>query len=145
MADPAGSVAGFISLSLDLYDRISTYLNAIKSRDADITTATQRCDTLRAAVSVIQSTIPKLPSSDPAAAAAANNAVDACLTRARELQSFVDELDVAVGSGDNYREVVRATKTKMLYPFRRDTLLLLETRLDMLNSSLGIALQVLGL
>jgi hypothetical protein len=148
MADPlsmAASVAGLVSLGVQVYSGISTYLDALRGRDDELRSARQGAKTLGDVVYVIEQLIPRLQAKSQMHASAVSECVQSCQTELASFQDFLHELGSSPNSSGTFRESVRDHKKKLTYAFHRSNLDRLESRLGKVNGTLQTALQVLTL
>ncbi|AEO69059.1 uncharacterized protein THITE_42560 [Thermothielavioides terrestris NRRL 8126] len=148
MADPlsvAGLATGVVSLGLQVYGGITSYLDALKCRKEDIASARQQVECLDKALQVVKTSLPQLQQEHQAPTAAVRGCLDSCSRELKGLQTLIAELagpDKATSGG---KEKVQAFSKKLRYPFNRPKIELLEMRLRNANSTLQLALQALGM
>lgn len=142
-AEPVGIVgtaAGVISLGLQLYAGISKFLNDIKARDGDISSATQHAEGLKNALDEMKTSAARVPSSRLASGSAALTVVNSCEGELRALEKLLDQLRDSGAPPADLKGKLKEAKKKLRYPYCRDELLLLEERLQKVNGVLQTAL-----
>lgn len=141
----AASVAGLVSLGVQVYSGISTYLDAFRGRDDDLGSARQVIKTLGDVVYAIEQLIPQLQANSQIHANAVLECVQSCQTELASFQNFLPELGSSSKSSGTFRDSVRDHKKKLTYAFQRSNLDRLESRLGRVNGILPTALQMLTL
>ncbi|KAF6803060.1 hypothetical protein CSOJ01_11137 [Colletotrichum sojae] len=147
MADVLGTVAGVISLGIQLSSGVMTYLDGVQCREEDIDSTKRRCRSMEALLKEIESLRLRLPS--PAVPATTNGtALEESLSSAKaELSLLANFMGKICPSGaltppKTAMEKIQEKKRKLLYPFRRDHLDRLDSRLEAANTTLRAALQL---
>jgi hypothetical protein len=150
MADPlsvAGLAAGVISLGLQVCGGITSYVEAVECREQDIASARQQNHSLRQTLQVAQTCLVQLQDDGmhQAAAIAVRDCVHSSTQELKALNALVGELtghgQPMTGRGNK----IKAQGRRLLYPFNRPKLVLLETRLRNANAALQLTIQALGL
>lgn len=141
----AASAAGLLSLGLQVYDGITSYINDFNDRGSDISAVSTQAGNLQASIKELQQTLPRIAAKHTVGEAAAIPALKAADTELRALKSFLDELECPPAQVTSMRATIREQKKKLAYPFRRPTLEKLEKRLDGANSALRTCIQLLAL
>ncbi|KAK8135217.1 hypothetical protein PG984_007229 [Apiospora sp. TS-2023a] len=144
MAEPlslAASVAGIVSLGIQVTTGISKYLDAVESRDEELRSAKQQNEALENTIAVIEKVTAKLEPTSPDAAATARQSLVACKDRLKSLKDIVAELTSPNGS--TLRS--RLKSSKFHYVFDRPKVQQLSVILGQTNSAFQLALEGLGL
>ncbi|KAK7919984.1 hypothetical protein PG985_008006 [Apiospora marii] len=144
MADPlsqAASVAGLVSLGIQVTTGISKYLDALDSRDEELRSATQQNEALRNTVTIIEKAVERLDQVSPDASSAAKENVKLCKECLDNLETFVARL--AGSDVGTWRS--RLKTGKFHYVFDRPKVLQLSARVSQTNSDLQLAVEGLGL
>lgn len=142
MADPlsiTGGLVGLVSLGLQLYGNINSYLNAIESRDKDLASAMDTTSHLRHLLNCIYSAVTRHKHSYPDSISNLAGIANSCEEEIGSLARMIEEL-----KGANPSSSKLLTK-KLIYPFRRPDLERLEQRVQSLNTLLSTALGMLSL
>lgn len=147
MADPlslAASVAGLVSLGIQVASGISQYLDAVKCRDDELGAARRQNELLTSTLAIIKETTSKLDSVSPEAAAVIKSNIEFHQTSLNALESFVAE---QLGSTDvkTWRSRLKAKTGKLHYALDRPKLQQLCTRVGQTQSTLQLAIDGLGL
>lgn len=148
MADPLsllGLAAGLVSLGLQTCSGITTYLGAIKCRAEDITSIRRQNDALNSVLQAIKPSLSRLPSDHQASVAAVQSCFQSCETELKALKTLVDGLAQNNASNATVKDRIKGQAKKLSYPFNRQKLQQLESRLNQANAGLQLALQSLGL
>ncbi|KAF6834765.1 hypothetical protein CMUS01_06041 [Colletotrichum musicola] len=147
MAEVLGTVVGVVSLGIQLSSGVITYLDGIQCREEDIDSTKRRCRSMEALLKEIESHRLRLPS--PTALANTNGtALEESLTSAKAELSLLADFMAKVSPIDALSppktaiDKMREQKRKLLYPFRRDHLDRLDTRLEAANTTLRAAFQL---
>ncbi|KAK4247355.1 hypothetical protein C7999DRAFT_32230 [Corynascus novoguineensis] len=141
----AASVAGLVSLGLQVSGGIMQYFDALDCRDKDLSSARQQTRALQGTLQVIEESVTQLRSDHAAATASVQACVDACRADLKALQSLVDELYRVDQAATTPGSKIKNHGRKLLYPFNRSKLQQLETKLGNTNTTLQSALQGLDL
>lgn len=146
MADPlssVASVAGLVSLGLQVYSGISTYLDAVRGRNDDLESARQGAKTLEDTVRFIQQLMPQLHANHQMHSVPVAECVQSCQAQLASLRDLLNKLGSSSSSNDSFWENFRDQRKKLAYPFHRSNLNRLESRLGKVNGTLQTALQVM--
>lgn len=148
MADPlsvAGLAFGVVSLGLQISQGITTYIDALNCREQDILAVRNRNDTLQKILQAVETFRSQLERDHHVATDTIRGCLDSCSTELRSLEILVTHLAACDQSTAVWSDKLRAKGKKLLYPFSRLKLAELERRLHSTNTTLQLALQVLGL
>ncbi|TDZ21619.1 hypothetical protein Cob_v005491 [Colletotrichum orbiculare MAFF 240422] len=148
MAEPVGitgTAAGLVSLGLQLYGEISKYIDAVKGRKRDLATASRHAETLRICLTAIDDVVSSNNNSK-----AAEDAVDSCMLsckdEVKELEALITRLRGPISTTpDTFSAKIKEKGRQLSYPFHRESVLMLERRLDSTNGVLRTALHSLEL
>lgn len=141
----AASAAGLLSLGLQVYDGIASYINDFNDRGSDISAVSARAGSLQTSIAELQQILPRIAAKHSIGGTAAVPALRAADAELHSLQLFLDELRGPASQTASIRTTIREQKKKLAYPFRRPTLEKLERRLDSANSALRTGIQSLSL
>ncbi|KAI1349286.1 hypothetical protein F5Y01DRAFT_187508 [Xylaria sp. FL0043] len=141
----AGSVAGIVSLGLELSTRISTYIDAVKRCDEEISAVYVQAESLQRFLDVLKNAIPDLTVKHQSASDAVLEALKPVERELQALKDFVDKLAVSTGQPQSLKSNLKHAKKKMTFPFHRDNFEALQKRLDRANVALDAATHTLGL
>lgn len=150
MGDPlsvAGSAVGVISLGLSVCQGLITYYGQYKSFHTDIHDATSHLENLDCILKALMKTIRQSElqnaslTTEPARIAA-KDTIDKYNQKLKELEELLKKCkDTSVATNLSSK----FSKSRMLYPFRRDTLLALRESVSWLQDNLGNSLSLLNL
>lgn len=147
MAEVLGTVVGVVSLGIQLSSGVMAYLDGIQCREEDIESTKRRCrsmETLLREMDEIRLRL--LPTTAPAGthSTALEESMSAAKAELSLLATFMGKIcpsDV-LSPPRTTIEVIREQKRKLLYPFQRDHLDRLDSRLEAANKTLQAALQL---
>ncbi|EQB47718.1 hypothetical protein CGLO_13105 [Colletotrichum gloeosporioides Cg-14] len=142
MAEPvgiAGTAAGLVSLGLQLYGEISSYLAAYEGRQQDLDFAKLQCDNLKRCIDAINSAA--LPRTSDALTAS----LQSCQKELNALNDLVKGLQGPSTPSTTLSKKLREKGKKLAYPFQREGLRELRERLESTVPVLQLATQTLGL
>lgn len=145
MADPlsvAGLAAGVVSLGLQLTGGIANYLDAVKYRAKELSSAREHNESLRQIIAVLQSTVVKTQGSHPNSAQIVIDALKPTETQLKSLEDLVD--DLAGCDTGTWRSKLSDKGRKLRYALDRSKIQQLAAQLLQTNATLSVALQVLG-
>ncbi|KAH8678385.1 hypothetical protein BX600DRAFT_493656 [Xylariales sp. PMI_506] len=141
----ASSVAGLVSLGLQVYGGLRDYVDAVNARDTDLAVAKQRLSDFQNAVLTIQSSIVELEPQHQEP----SDAVKGCLTSFEADLASLGDFLIKIGDTQESKTTLKGKlqdqKRKLAYPFHRSVLQDLECRLGRANATLQTALGVLGI
>ncbi|GLI73467.1 hypothetical protein PoHVEF18_001685 [Penicillium ochrochloron] len=149
MGDPfsvAGSAVGVISLGLSVCQGLITYYGQYKSFHKDIHDATSHLDNLDCILKALMNTIKQSElqnaslTTEPARIA--KDTIDKCNQKLKELEEMLKKCkDTPIATN----LTSKFSKSRALYPFRRDTLLALRESVGWLQGNLENSLSLLNL
>ncbi|KAF4915201.1 hypothetical protein CGCVW01_v010389 [Colletotrichum viniferum] len=142
MAEPVGitgTAAGLVSLGLQLYGEISSYLAAYKGRKQDLDFAKLQCDNLKRCIDAINSAA--LPPTSDALTAS----LQSCQKELDALNDLVKRFQDPSSPAATLSRKLRERGKKLAYPFQREGLRELKERLESTVPVLQLATQTLGL
>lgn len=146
MADPlslAASVAGLVSLGIQVTSGIQQYLDAIDCRDEELSFARRQNDVLASAIDIIEGSTAKLEHVSPGAAAVAIQNLALCRDSLDSLEIFVAKL--AGSNVSTWRSRLKTKAARMHYVFDRPKVQQLSTRVSQTGSLLQLAVDGLKL
>lgn len=146
MADPlsiTASVAGLISLGVQVFSGITQYLDAVRERKDDVASARTQARRMQELLQLVNSAAAKIEPAHSATAAflKASASVEPEL---KALEQFVQSVDTTrpLPSGRDVLGKVQIQAKKLTYPFHRPTMDRLQSHLLKVNDMLQAALQV---
>lgn len=139
----AASVAGLLSLGLQITGGIVKYLDAFKGREEELAYAKQQNDALTATLLAIETALSNIQAQHPIITSAVSQNIQSCKN---ELNA-VEALRVDLADYDRSSLMVRLEnkKKKFTYPFHRSKTQQLAQRLQQANGVLQLTLTGLGL
>lgn len=148
MVDPlsvAGLVTGVISLGLQTYQGISTYLDAVQCRDEEIASVRRKNDSLHRALSAIKVSMSRLKQQNQLSTLTLTACHESCKAEIQALERFMAGILACDSISPEWIKRVKLQVKKLNYAFDRPKIQQLETRLDQTISVLQLALQSLGM
>jgi hypothetical protein len=150
MSDPfsvAGSAIGVISLGLTVCKGLIDYCDAIKGRKEELDSTFRHIESLQQGLGIIKSSLPKLENDHALATKATRDSLGLLELNILQLKQVVDEFqrDNTSGPSVNVQTKLKAQAKKLSYPFKRENILRLETRMHALEASLQTLLDGLQL
>lgn len=146
MAEPVGitgTALGVISLGLQVYGNLKTYVDDFKDRDERIAKVSHNLESLHASLNVIRTALPATENSFNSESAVVAACLDDCEAGLRSLTDFIQTHDAAPRT--NLKEKAREAKKKLKFPFAVPHIEKLASDIDRINGNLRIAVQGLGL
>ncbi|KAH9232736.1 hypothetical protein K456DRAFT_397288 [Colletotrichum gloeosporioides 23] len=116
----AASVAGLLSLGLQVTEGIVKYVDAFDCRQEDLAWAKLRNDSLRTTMRAIEASLPSLRNQHQEYVEAAIQNIEACKEKLRFVESLRLELIDSTTSTSKLR--LETGKKRLMYPFRRPKL-----------------------
>ncbi|KAI0799046.1 hypothetical protein GGR55DRAFT_692968 [Xylaria sp. FL0064] len=141
----AASVAGIVSLSIELSTRISTYIDAVKRCEEEISAVHVQAESLQRSLDVLKNAIPDLTVKHQSASDAVLEALKSVERELQALKDLVDKLTASAGQPQSLKSNLKHAKRKMTFPSHRDDFEALQKRLDRVNVALDAATHTLGL
>lgn len=137
----AASVAGLVSLGLQVTGGIVTYLDALENRQDELASVKRQNDALSAALDIIQAATSRFQG-QPHDHAVQNN-IQSCNAELQALEVLLAEL--ANCDTSTWRQRLRSTRKKLSYAFDRSKVHQMAQRLHHANEVLQLTLTGLGL
>ncbi|KAI0427057.1 hypothetical protein F5Y09DRAFT_350725 [Xylaria sp. FL1042] len=141
----AASVAGIVSLGLELSTRISTYIDGVRRCDEEISAVHLQVKTLQSSLDILKNAVPDLALKHQSAGDAVLLALKSVEQELQALKDFIDTLTVFPGQPHSLKLDFNHAKKKMKFPFHRNDFEALQKRLDRANVALDAATRTLGL
>ncbi|KAJ3580099.1 hypothetical protein NPX13_g462 [Xylaria arbuscula] len=145
MADPlsvAGVVFGVVSLGLQVADGLSKYLDGVRGRTEELNWTKQQGEELKNILLTIKDLIPQIERNSPGSAPLIERHVKSCDTELSALYTLVCKLSQSATTSTGIQRLATEHARKLTYPFNRSHIVRLEKRLDRVNGTLQLALQV---
>lgn len=147
MADPlsiAGGALGFVSLGLTACKSIILFYETRKDQDEETNGLVRKSEELRVALEALKGHLPQLEHSHLGLVKSITASIDSFMKSLDSLDSAVAKSCKSRDSKD-FTERLRTSLSRTAYPFRRDTILNLNRRVNDCRESLLFALTTLGL
>jgi uncharacterized protein YoxC len=144
MADVSGTAIGVISLTIQLYDKISKLIDDYNARDEQVGNLLRRLLSIRNSLRNIESAAADFEQKHPQASHEVSAQVRACQGELKELQALVDRFIPAAGASTAKGKAKEAAK-KLNFSLARETIDKLDSRLVNAESALSMAMACLQL
>ncbi|KAF9874770.1 hypothetical protein CkaCkLH20_07907 [Colletotrichum karsti] len=141
MAD-LGTVVGVVSLSLQVFEYVHTYVDALQGRKEDLASTTRHCETMHRLLEQTKTLQEKYSTSPNLSSVAVKQAVSATVTEMTLLRDLVAKIAPDHSQPKSIAGRLDKQKQRMLYPFRRPHLEQLDERLARANEALQSTLQL---
>ena len=148
MADPlsiAGLAASVVSLGIQAADGAHAYLSAIKARDEELASAKSQTALLLNIFSILRTKISALGAEHDLSKPSTLDCLTTCEADLKTLQDTVDSLLRSTAPLSGLKDKVKLQTRRLTYPFNRQHIKDLETRLAKANESLQLALHAVGM
>ncbi|KAK8105151.1 hypothetical protein PG999_008510 [Apiospora kogelbergensis] len=136
----AASVAGLVSLGLQVTGGIATLLDALENRQAELASVKRQSDALAASLDIIRATSSSFQNQHSYAITAS---IQACETELQAVEALL--ADLANCDTSTWRQRLRGKKKKLSYVFDRSKVQLVVQRLHNANQVLQLTLTGLNL
>lgn len=143
MVDVAASVAGLISLGLELSKGIVEYYSSYRNAERDILSLSDSASALHATLLLVKRRLDQ-DSVEPQVKSQATNSLLACEGSIKRLQEKLEKV-YKVPKDDGWRSKMESVKGKLAYPFQEKTLVKLRSDCIEFRDNLQFALQLLQL
>jgi hypothetical protein len=147
MGDPfsvAGTAVGITSLGIQTFQALSQYYTQFRGLHEDIDDILNRIVGLRDILQSLASFKDSIAFGNSESSTELRTALRACEEVLQRLKTSAEKCS-ATKCPNNPRDRLQLARKRLLWPFRRDTLLNLQTTLNGFQDNLSMALQVLGL
>lgn len=146
MAEVLGTVVGVVSLGLQVCSGLNVYIDGLQCRREDIESTIRHQKSLETLVAQIEALYNRHQASGICSAPLRESMASA-EAELLLLDEFLDKIQIedATGTNRSAGTMMKIQKKRLLYPFRRDRLDRLVTRLDVVIKALQAALQVFEL
>lgn len=149
----AASVAGLISLGIQVTGGLFAYIDAFTDRDGDLHATSKRISLLHSQLQTIESISQFSEAKHQYAAGSVRACIIECEIQLKPLEDFLLEegggqlvcSKTSDSNGSKLKEAVARIKKKGTYPFKRSKVEALKRRLDDATNALGTALTTLNL
>lgn len=136
----AASVAGLVSLGLQVTGGIATLLDALENRQAELASVKRQSDALAASLDIIRAASSRFHNQHSYAIMAS---IQACETELQAVEALL--ADLANCDTSTWRQRLRGKKKKLSYVFDRSKVQLVVQRLHNANQVLQLTLTGLNL
>ncbi len=124
MADPvsvAGTAVGVVSLGLTVCHGLIKYYSAFKSRETSVEATLTYVEGLASTLGLLNSRLRNVPPGFADIIKDFEGKVTACGSRIAKLEAYLTKIQEHEAE-ENWKDKLRAQKSKLLYPFRQDSL-----------------------
>jgi hypothetical protein len=139
----AASVAGIISLGIQVTQSLIDFYEAYKGQKSDIANTAKKLENLLCVLESLrrQLTNRKFRADEQGLLETIEGSIEYCEENIQELQTKIEKFKDT--SGDSIRAAVRTASRRLAYPFKESTLRKLDADIDEIVSHLSLVLQVL--
>lgn len=148
MSDPlsiAGSVAGLISLGIQVTQSLVEFYTSYKRQDSELTSTTEKLESLLGVFQLLEKTLSnrKFQADERSLIENIETLIKNCDELIQELQGECQKFSKATSNG--IKAAVRVAGRRVTYPFRQSTLQKLDEDVGEIRDNLSVALDVLQL
>jgi len=140
MAEVAGTIVGVISLSLQLYDKLSEYTNGVKDAKKKAEQITRELDTLVDLLEHLETATSRMDPTTPVALVKA--IIQQCALSIESIRTKVGD-DTPSTSSSRFSTQSRKVMKRLAYPFKESDIKYWRDALSSIRQNLQIALQAL--
>jgi hypothetical protein len=140
MAEVTGTIVGVISLSLQLYDKISEYTNSVKDAKTKAEQITRELDTLVDLLEYLETATSRMDPTTPIALVKA--IIQQCALSIESIRTRVGNSAPATSSS-RFSAQSRKVINRLAYPFKESDIKYWRDALSSIRQNLQIALQAL--
>ncbi|KAI0505907.1 hypothetical protein F5B22DRAFT_490884 [Xylaria bambusicola] len=141
----AASVAGIVSLGLELFKGINTYIGAVRGRDEEISAINRQTEVFQGSLKILQSALQDLDMKHQTAGNTMRAALEAGELDLKTLKDFMVKLADSSSQPQSIESRLKHATKMLAYPFHEKPLETLQQRLDRANTSLDVAIRALDL
>lgn len=141
----AASVAGIVSLGLEVFSGIVSYIDAIQRCDDEIDAINRQAKELQRSLHIIKGVIPELTLKYQDATSTVLAALESGEQELKALKDLVAKLSDLPGQQKNTKYSLTRARKKATFPFHQGDLEGLQQRLQRANIALQAAMSALGL
>ncbi|ETS81622.1 hypothetical protein PFICI_06624 [Pestalotiopsis fici W106-1] len=141
----AASAAGIVSLGLQVYEGVASYVEGVKDRKTELSAILKQANTLQAIVNALQVAAPRI---DAILSIHESPLLPSLKTVEEELWAlklFLGSLQNTDSQPKDVLATLKEQKRKLTFPFHRPTLNKLQKKLESANNALQTSLQVVEL
>lgn len=146
MADPvslAGTAVGIASLAIQLFSGVTSYVDKLKCQKEDLNAVNRKLLDFRASINAIEATEKRRRDNHSTPQPALDQCLQTCKAELSALKLFWEKYRDEGANVTNLRHKVKTKVKEMSYPFHRENLTQLETRLDQATQTIILALQAI--
>ncbi|KAF7533697.1 hypothetical protein G7054_g6868 [Neopestalotiopsis clavispora] len=146
MADPvslAGTAVGIASLAIQLFSGVTSYVDRLKCQKEDLNAVNRKLLDFRASINAIEAAEKRRRDNHSAPQPALHQCLQTCKAELSALKLFWEKYRDEGANVTDLRHKVKTKVKEMSYPFHRENLTQLETRLDQATQTIILALQAI--
>ena len=147
MADPfsiASGAVGIASVGFKICQGLNSYYRPWKAYDDEIHSLLHKVQGLDTTLRILEIVLPRFQSVPALHAEEVRIVLCACEQAVEKLETMIEKCH-NTKPASNFKEKLSLTKLRLLYPFKRETLIQLKDTVDGLQTNLNTAVQVLQL
>ncbi|KAK9423584.1 hypothetical protein SUNI508_04065 [Seiridium unicorne] len=139
------SAAGIMSLGLQVYEGVASYIEGVKDRKSDLSAISRQANILQDIVNALQLAAPQIDAILKINGSPLLSSLKTVEGELWALKLFLGSLQDVSSEPPNIASRLKEQKRKLTYPFHRPTLEQLQRRLESANHALQTSLQVVNL
>ncbi|KAK9779110.1 hypothetical protein AB5N19_06527 [Seiridium cardinale] len=139
------SAAGIMSLGLQVYEGVASYIEGVKDRKPDLSAISRQANILQDIVNALQLAAPQIDAILKINGSPLLSSLKTVEGELWALKLFLGSLQDVSSEPPNIASRLKEQKRKLTYPFHRPTLEQLQRRLESANHALQTSLQVVNL
>jgi hypothetical protein len=147
MGDPlsvTGPAVGIVSLGLTVCQSLISYYGPWSAYDEEISELARKAEGLKTTLQTVQGTLEKFESTEMIQTKEVQTRIMPCIEALQRLEKEIEKCKKSQ-SPSNFRDKLQAIRKRVLYPFKRETLLWLRNTVEGLQANLNTTFQVLQL
>lgn len=143
MAEAASLALGVLPLGLQLVREVRDYLSAIEQRDFELEIAATEIDILEHTLKTVDSVVSEVTSIDAATRDKIARVCELVQRKMKLVSNVVRSIKRDAGVNNSLLHKAKARTRVLLYPYKKENLMKLQTELRSLNALLDTALRPL--
>ena len=147
MVDPlsvTGTTVGIVSLGLTVCQSLISYYGPWSAYNEEISELASKAEGLKTTLQTVQGTLEKFESTESIQTMGVKTRIMSCIQALQRLEKEIEKCKKTQSPSD-FREKLQAIRKRVLYPFKRETLLWLKNTVEWLQANLNTTFQVLQL
>ena len=139
-----GTAAGIVSLGLTVCQSLISYYGPWSAYGEEMSELACKAEGLKTTLQTVQGTLEKFESTESIQTMEVQTGIMSCKEALQRLEKEIEKCKKTQSPSD-IREKLQAIRKRVLYPFKRETLLWLKNTVEGLQTNLNTSFQVLQL